>query len=87
MSDLLVIRLGLERDDDDGMKTGDQGGGAASCHVAVQFITRLQGERAREECGEWENIIQRLVADVLWFVCSASIVFLLMGVLIGLTPP
>lgn len=46
MLNLLVIRLGMEGDDDDDDK--DQGGGAANCHVADQFIRKLQ----REETGK-----------------------------------
>ncbi len=76
MLNVLVIRLGLERDDDD-VKTGGQGRGAAEWHVAVQFITRQQGERdgerwidrhgkkGKEGSHTSRSITQRLLADQL----------------------
>lgn len=51
MLNVLVIRLGLERgDDDNDVKTGGQGRGAARCQLTVQFITRLQVGR---DGGRW----------------------------------
>lgn len=91
MLNVLVIRLGLERDDDDDVKTGGQGRGAAECHAAVQFITRLQGEgdgerwidrHGKKEEGDSHSsrsTTQRLLADRLWTVCSVSVVFSLMS--------
>lgn len=82
MLNVLVIRLSREREEDDDVKTGGEGREAADCSSPLCQEEEMEEDGWIDRQGKEDThtpIIQRLVADQLFTVCTVSVVFLLMS--------